>query len=47
MIRGMPVPLLTLLVALWAVVMGIKRAESMTEKVSFYLLTKKAYSYKG
>ena len=27
--------------------MGIKRAKPMMEKVSFYLLTKKAYSHEG
>ena len=46
-IRGMPLPPPTLLAALWAAVMGIKRAKPIIEKVFFYLLTKKAYSYKG
>ena len=43
MIKGMPSPLPTPLAVLWAVVMGIKRAEPTTEKVFFYLLTKKAH----
>ena len=46
-IRGMPLPPPIPLVALQAVVIGIKRAEPITEKVSFHLLTKKAYGYKG
>ena len=47
MTKGMPLPPFILLAALWAAVIGIKRAKPITEKVSFYLLTKKAYSYKG
>ena len=47
MTKGMPLLPLTLLAALWAAVMGIKRAEPIIKKVSFYLLTKKVYSYKG
>ena len=43
----MPSLPLTLLAALWAAVMGIKRAKSTIKKVSFYLLTKKVHSYKG
>ena len=43
----MPLPPLILLTALWAAVMGIKRAKSIIKKVSFYLSTKKAHSYKG
>ena len=43
----MPSPPPTLLAALWAAVMGIKRAEPIIEKVSFHLLTKKVYSHKG
>ena len=46
MIKKIPLPPLILLAALWAAVMGIKRAKSIIKKVSFYLLTKKAYSYK-
>ena len=46
-IKEIPLLPLILLAVLWAVVMGIKRAEPMIEKVFFYLLTKKAYSYKG
>ena len=42
----MPSPPPTPLAALWAAVIGIKRAKPIIEKVSFYLLTKKAYSYK-
>ena len=45
--REMPSPPPTLPAALWAAVMGIKRAEPIIKKVSFYLLTKKVYSYKG
>ena len=45
--RGMPSPPPTPLAALWAAVMGIKRAKPIMEKVSFYLLTKKAYGYEG
>ena len=47
MTRGMPLPPFTLLAALWVAVMGIKRAKPIIEKVSFYLLTKKVYGYKG
>ena len=47
MIKGIPLPPLTPLVALWAAVMGIKRAKPITKKVSFHMLTKKVYSYKG
>ena len=44
--RRMPSPPPTPPAALWAAVMGIKRAEPTTEKVSFYLSTKKAHNYK-
>ena len=47
MTKGMPLPPPTPLAALWAAVIEIKRAEPTTEKVSFYLLTKKAYGHKG
>ena len=40
-------PPLTPLAALWAAVIGIKRAKPIIEKVSLYLLIKKVYSYKG
>ena len=43
----MPLPPPTPPAALWAAVMGIKRAKPITEKVSFHLLTKKAYGHKG
>ena len=46
-IRGMPLPPPTPPAALWAAVMGIKRAEPVTEKVSFYLLIKKVYGHEG
>ena len=45
--KRMPLPPPTLLAALWAAVMGIKRAKSITEKVSFHLSTKKVYSHEG
>ena len=47
MTRGMPLPPPIPPVALWAAVMGIKRAKPIIEKVSFYLSIKKAYSHKG
>ena len=47
MIKGIPLPPFIPLAVLWAAVMGIKRTKFITEKVSFYLLTKKVYSHKG
>ena len=47
MIKGMPLPPPIPPAALWVVVIGIKRAEPIMEKVSFHLLTKKAYSHEG
>ena len=46
-IKGIPSPPPTPPAALWAAVMGIKRAESIIKKVSFHLSTKKVYSHEG